>query len=417
MAEANYDWQGLVLVVTAMGILAIFLVPHLAKGEGDNFLLRVLVCGLLLKLGSAMVRYWINLSTFGWGDAFRYDNIGRIIAQYIQRFEFREIGTLMKALGGSTFIWGSKSIDLFTGVIYSAIGPTIYGGYVIYALIAFLGSYCFYKAFRVAFPEGNKRLYALLVFLSPSILYWANGIGKDAAIFFCIGLSAYGSAQLTRNRLQGLIPLVLGLLGTLFIRPHIAMILAIAFFVALIFSGVGKRGVRPGTLVIGFLAIGGFVGFLLPQAIAYVGLGGLSPEDISSYLLLDQAPGTYLGGSAFQTTDITNPLNFPMTMITILFRPFPWEAHNLQALIQSLEGVLVMCLMLWRIKSLGKAVSSLTSNTYLLYTLIYIIVFVIAFSSTSNFGILARQRVMLLPFFFMLIAHADPGARIESKPK
>lgn len=400
MVGANYDWQGLVLVVVAVGILAVFLIPRLAQREGEDFLLRVLVSGLLLKLGFAMVRNWVSFGVYGGvADATRYNNSGTAIAQHIWRLEFEEVVPFLQ--------WGTRFVEFFTGVIYSVVGPTLYGGYLIYALLAFLGSYCFYMAFRVAFPEGNKRLYAILVFLFPSILFWPNGIGKDALIFLCIGLSAYGSALLTRERLQGLVPLALGLWGALWIRPHIAAMLVLALVLALVVRGVGKRASRPATFAIGLLVVGVLVWFLLPRAIAFIGLEELSPEGIFSTLQIRQSL-SYRGGSAFQVMDITNPLTFPMAMITLLFRPFPWEAHNVQALIQSLEGVLVMGLILWRIKSLGRAVASSISNAYLRYILIYIIGFVIAFSIVSNFGIVARERAMMLSFFFMLIAYAPP---------
>ena len=409
MAEVNYDWQGLIIVVAIIGILAILLVPRIAQLESGDFFFKVLACGLLLKLSFAIVRLWVTFGLYGGiADASDYHSWGITIAQHIWRLEFDQIVPFLQ--------WGTDFIRFLTGVIYSFIGPTLYGGYLIYATLAFLGSYCFYRAFRVAFPQGNKRLYASLVFLFPSILFWPNGIGKDAVIFLCIGLSAYGSALLMQERLKGVALLVSGLLATLCIRPHIAALLALAYVLAFLVRGVGKRVYRPATFIIGLLVTGGLVWFLLPRALDFLGLYELSPETVFGFLQLQQSL-TFQGGSAFQVIDILNPLAFPMAMGTLLFRPFPWEVHNLQALIQSLEGVLVMGLVLWRIKSLGKAVASLISDNYIRYILIYTITFISAFSVISNFGILARERAMLLPFFFMLIAYDRLGIRIESKPK
>ena len=408
MAEVNYDLKGLVLVATVIGILAIFIIPRLTLPEAENFLLRVLVCGLFFKLGFSILRLWVSFNVYGGvADVSGYHSSGIVIAQHLRQLEFDQIVPFLQL--------GTNFIKFFTGVVYSVIGPTIYGGYFIYASLAFLGSYYFYRTFRVAFPNGNKRLYAILVFFLPSILFWPNGISKDALIFLCIGLFAYGGAQLTQDRLRGLVPLTLGLLGTLCIRPHIAAMLALSFVFAILFRGVGKRSISFITFVIGIIAIGGVVWFLLPRAMVYVGMEEFSPEGILSTLQIRQNL-TYQGGSAFQVGDISDPLTFPMTMSTILFRPFPWEAHNLQALIQSLEGVLLMGLILWRIKSLGKAVVSSISNIYLRYILVFIISFTIAFSVISNFGLLARQRAMVLPFFLMLIAYAGPVARTAGKP-
>jgi hypothetical protein len=292
----------------------------------------------------------------------------------------------------------------------------LYGGYLIYGLLSFLGSYYFYRTFRIAFPHGNKRLYAILVFLWPSILFWPNGISKDALIFLCMALFAYGSAQLIQNRLQGLVPLALGLFGTLIIRPHITALLVVSLMLAFMFRGIGKRTINLITPVVGLAVVGVLVWFLLPPVMAYLKLENLSLVGILSRLQLQQSL-TFQGGSAFQIGDISNPLTFPIAMMTLIFRPFPWEAHNLQALLQSLEGVLMMGLIIWRMESLGRAVVSSTSNAYLLYIILFIVGFTFTFSVTSNFGLLARQRTMLFPFFFMLIAYRGPGNRTNGKLK
>jgi hypothetical protein len=78
-------------------------------------------------------------------------------------------------------------------------------------------------------------------------------------------------------------------------------------------------------------------------------------------------------------------------------------------MVQSFEGVIFIGLVLWRIKSLGKAIVSSISNAYILFILIYIIAFIVGYTAIQNFGWLARQRTMMLPFFFMLMAYAPPS--------
>jgi len=402
MAAADRDWQALVVLVPATGILAFILLPRMSRLDAGTFLLRTLIAGFLLKLGFSMVRLWVGFEVYGGTvDASGYHRRGTLIAEQIWRLELSDLLTALQ--------WGTRFVDFFTGVIYSLIGPTLYGGYIVFALLGFLGSYYFYKAFSTAFPQGNTRLYAVLVFLSPSILYWPNGIGKDALIFLFIGLFAYGSAQLTRDKLQGLFHLIVGLLGTACIRPHVAAILAVAFVMALLIRGIGKKALRSGTLVTGLLLGGAFAWLLLPRIVAYVGLQELSIEGAMDVLELRQSL-TAQGGSNFEAGGTLRPLSFPIAMITMLFRPLPWEAHNLQAMAQSLEGLMLIGVILWRIKSLGRAVASSLSSAYLRYIVICIVVFAVTLSLIQNFGILARQRVMMLPFVFMLVAYGDSYA-------
>ena len=126
----------------------------------------------------------------------------------------------------------------------------------------------------------------------------------------------------------------------------------------------------------------------------------------------------YEGGGAFKTYNILHPLGFPHALITVLFRPFPWESHNLQAMVQSLEGVVLMGLILWRIKSIGRAVVFSISDRYLRYMLLYMVAYVITTTAVGNLGIVVRQRDMFLPFLFMLIAYGPlgpaPGAKSNS---
>ncbi len=85
------------------------------------------------------------------------------------------------------------------------------------------------------------------------------------------------------------------------------------------------------------------------------------------------------------------------------------------ALIQSLEGVLLIGLVLWRIKSLGKAIVSSISDRYSRFIVVYAITFTIAFAIVANFGIIARERMMFLPFVFMFISFTPSHAASSYK--
>jgi hypothetical protein len=60
--------------------------------------------------------------------------------------------------------------------------------------------------------------------------------------------------------------------------------------------------------------------------------------------------------------------------------------------------------MVWKFRRVVQAVGSITSKPYVTFILVYAVLFVIAFTTVANFGTLARERAMLLPLFFMLIA-------------
>ena len=99
-----------------------------------------------------------------------------------------------------------------------------------------------------------------------------------------------------------------------------------------------------------------------------------------------------------------------MAFATVLFRPFPWEAHNLPALIQSLDGLFMGALLVWGSRRLWRAVRQLGKEPYLGFVVVFIVMLVLALSTLGNFGLLARQRSTLLPFVLMLVAFAPSAA-------
>jgi hypothetical protein len=101
---------------------------------------------------------------------------------------------------------------------------------------------------------------------------------------------------------------------------------------------------------------------------------------------------------------------------TILFRPFPWEAHTGFALVATVEGMLLLALVLYRWRRLVRGLATSTRNSYLTLIITYMFLFIVIFSGISNFGILVRQRVQLLPFLFMLIAYLAPRRTVAWRP-
>ncbi len=108
---------------------------------------------------------------------------------------------------------------------------------------------------------------------------------------------------------------------------------------------------------------------------------------------------------------VTSPVDLPAATVTVLFRPFPWEARNVNGLIASAEGLLLMGLFVTsgrRLAHLGPygAAAALPRSMRPAFAL----VFIVAFSYVGNFGILARQRTQMLPLVLTLIA-MYPAAR------
>ena len=131
--------------------------------------------------------------------------------------------------------------------------------------------------------------------------------------------------------------------------------------------------------------------------------GGIDTSGVSS-TLTDVQSQTGEGGSEFAPSILDSPIRAPVAFITVLFRPFFAEAHNLQSLLAAVEGTALFVLCLLRARWIWAAVKSLRRQPYVVFCLVYSVLFIVAYSSYANFGLLTRQRVQLYPLFLVLIS-------------
>jgi hypothetical protein len=119
---------------------------------------------------------------------------------------------------------------------------------------------------------------------------------------------------------------------------------------------------------------------------------------------------TELGGSTYGGSLAARLALAPF----LLIRPFPFEVRNLQAAVASLEGLGLLVLFVRRRKVVYRILSRLRSNPFAMFLVLYTVEFTIIFAAaTTNFGLLNRQRVMLLPFTLMLFLGDSRSAPYE----
>jgi hypothetical protein len=111
------------------------------------------------------------------------------------------------------------------------------------------------------------------------------------------------------------------------------------------------------------------------------------------------------GDSQFAAPSIlASPAKTPLAIVTVLFRPFIYEAHNLPAAMAAAEGSLLMLFSVLGIRRLLRSVRTVRRQPYVGAALVFTAVFIVAFSSLGNFGLLARQRIQVYPFYLVPLA-------------
>jgi hypothetical protein len=247
---------------------------------------------------------------------------------------------------------------------------------------------------------------------------------------FGLGLFTLGIAcALCSSRpVLGLVWLSLGGVAIATVRPHLLLVAAVGGVASVL---VRRPRPLPGTTVIprrtgpalfarGVLLVGLAV-------MLVVGMGRMNdvvgaPADDDGHLSIRQAldhtiERTTIGRSAFDTRAVSSPADFPEALVSVLYRPFPFEARSGPATVASIEGLVLLALTPLAARWLWRIGPTMVRDPFAAYCGAFAIAFVVAFSNVGNAGILARQRVQLFPVLMLLVAATAaqapvrPGAR------
>ncbi len=404
MNHTSYTVWGGFWVSPALLILSLPVAYRAARLDGDALGRIVLIAAVLKVFVAPLGRYWMAYSLYdGVADATRYHEAGQALAPLFRHGVYSDLGAIS----------GTRFLEILTGHVYAAIGPTRLGGFIVFSWLSFLGLYLFYRAFRTAYPDGDGRRYALLLFFFPTLLFWPSSIGKEAFMVLALGAAALGAAQLLAGRLRGLVSLALGLAGAAVVRPHMALIVGVGLVVAAPIAVVrggadraGRQRSRLGaTALLLVLLLGGST--LIGVAQSFFHLDSLNTQSAQEQLdEVTRRSGE--SGSTFARYSPNNPGGFALSAVTVLFRPFPGEVPNAQGMVTSLECLTLLGLCCLGLRRLVRLPRETVRRPYVAFALVYTCAFIYAFSSIANFGLLARQRAQLLPIAFVMLCIPRP---------
>jgi hypothetical protein len=401
----TYDTWGALLVAPVLVLVTLPVLARQAAREEDRRLLWVLSAALVLKLCGAVARNYADAVFYqGSADSIGYHLHGVELAAHFWS------GNLNTGLDGSSI----QFMYFVTGVIYSVIGPTKLGGDVVFSWLGFLGLFCFYRAFTLAVPDGRWRGYARLVFFLPSLLFWPSGIGKDAWMMLVIGITAFGAARVVTGRTaRGAAIAVAGLWLAALVRPHVAGIMALALATAALLAkpSAGWRQLALVAKLATLAIVAAIAVVVVTQAERFLEDSGVDLQGGRAAALNQVSSAAKYGQSSYTPPDWGTPDGALMAATTVLFRPFPTEARNPQAVVAALESSFLLLLTLVRWRSLVAAIRGLRRRPYLVLALVYTLLFVVAFAAVGNFGILVRQRSQVLPLYLVLLCCQPRASR------
>ena len=398
--------QSAVMAVGVVGLL--LLVRIIVKSEPDRVIARLFVLGLLAKLAGSVARYTVMAELYGGrADFRRYWRTGTELAGQIRS------GSLPEHAKQT----GTAFMEFIAGVVYTVMPHTLWAGFLVFALLSFVGMFLFLQAFRLAVPDGNHRLYAALIFFSPTMVFWPSSMGKEAWLVFTLGVTSYGAARALKRAPFSYLLLALGGAGVFMVRPHMGALIALAFAGSFLLR-LRDPDIKKGIVgwVLGLVLVGLGAGYALANFEDELPRDESVEGSPTEQVFAETERRTSQGGSAFDSRPVHSIGDFGHALITVPFRPFATEGHNIQAQVAGLEGTILLLIFLLALPKLAALPRALLRKPYVAMATAYSIGFIIAFSNVGNFGILTRQRAQLLPFLFVILAFRWKRQRDERRP-
>ncbi len=381
---------------------------------------------LLLKLGAGLLLGLIYRFYYHGGDTFVYFEDAEILANLAYQSPF----SYLKAWGGSpiaTLNYADQPRALAIVKIISIPAIITFKNYWITSI--YLSLFSFFGMWRLAvllsLVQDNFKYPAVVAFLFyPSIVFWSAGVLKEPVIMGCLSicLVIYLPYILMQERLrfsQFLLSLLL-----MFIIWQLKFYYAAAF-VPLLFAVVINAFIKNTSPRYRDSLAWQIIFTILVPLLSYFIMSGINPmlniENLFTEILKNH--DWYLVNGALPLegyihyTELAPNMhsfikNAPLSLISGLFRPLAFDAHNLLQILAGLENTLLLILFVAALLKVYKLKHS--RHIYLFFlTVIYIGVLATFLAiAAPNFGTLMRYKIAFLPFLVFLILVDNPLLRM-----
>jgi 4-amino-4-deoxy-L-arabinose transferase-like glycosyltransferase len=311
------------LTISPLGALALWwLVGKLAEAEDRSLVVRIMIGGVLLRLGLTLVIHYTLPVWFFAPDQITYQEVGWQTLQYYRGLDGMP-WQIMNTLELGYFYWNAFLFLIFG---YAPLAPKLVNAFVGTASALF----CYRLAGELA-GRGPAMIAVLLAMFFPSLVLWSTQNLRDPMVLL-VTLALFLSVIRLRTRPSGraFFAAILSLALLLLFRDYMA---AMALFGLVGASFISKARGLPVNLLIGAALFG-----LAILAYQQFGLGAEWVESASFEAISEQRSLLATGGTAFRPeVDISTPLlglrYFPVGLAFFLFSPFPWQLGSTLSLL------------------------------------------------------------------------------------
>lgn len=416
------------IVVTPLFFLLILIVAYFIRLKNkDNHLYRFFLPGLIVKLLGALALCLVYTHYYGYGGdtvGYHYTSLSLVNLSQKNFIDFlyvwfgentAERFFLFDATTGYPLFWTDANAFNVSRLIVPLEWITV-GSFPATALLvsalAFSGLWRLFLLFCEIYPLLYKQ-FAFSILFVPSVIFWGSGILKDtftmtAVCWYCTSFyRIFIQRKITKFHLCFF---SVSVLIMVFVKPY--------SFVALLPGSIlwGITGtlnkVKNILLKILMGPVVTLFGVGLGTAIwliASPGLGRYSNLDsmiAKAYEAQADLKSDYYQGNSFdignfEKTPAGVMSKFPQATMVGLFRPFIWEASNLQMAVSGLENLFILGFTLFfLIRVPISFFKQIITNPLVLFCVVFSVMFAFAVGlSTSNFGALVRFKIPIWPFY------------------
>ena len=399
-------WFEPVLGPGAMAICAVVSLPTLfillRSHEDRNFLLRLFVLAVLVRVILATFIFIAGYEAFFGGDATTYDIFGKSLLQswHGDAYHSARYAGFIKSGAGA---WGMLYV---VAGVYQVVGENRFAVQLINASVGASTAIVVYYVAQTLFSNIRvSRVAAVLVAFFPSLILWSSQALKDGLIILALALGILATLRLMEKITAGyVVVLTVCLLGLLSLRFYIFYMM-VASVAGSFFLGMKTMNAQSFMQRFAAIAVIGMV-FTWFGVLRYAGMQFERYADLRVIQMsrTDQAnAGSGFGKDVDVGTAEGALTASPIGLVYLLFAPFPWDMATLRQSITLPEMFIwwasfpLLVLGLWyALRHRLRQVSPIVIFTTML-TLAYSVF-------QGNVGTAYRQRSQLLVFYFIFVA-------------
>jgi len=368
-------WIGILLSFAATFVVV-------RREEGLERIALMLFLAFLQVIVAIYFYDWVQTNT---SDASGY---------YYDPYKFYDRGF---GLGTQFVIWTVQTLKQWPGGTYLDF-------FLLFSASGTWGVAILMRTFEEVFEKAGTRLPGaifLLLFL-PGIHFWTAFLGKDGFLFLGAAITARAAVDIQRRWLG----FAVGVLVMIAFRPHIALIGVASVSIAILLEPRTNLVVK---FLLSLVAFGGLLaGAMTVESTFRVDV--TNAESVSDFLAAQsRVAEVSTGGSTVEVS------SFPLKLLSLLFRPFFFDAGGLPGLIASFENLLLVFLFGYLIYN-GRWVAVLFRRVFVVrYCAIFAFTLTMLLAMIFyNVGLGLRQKMMIMPALLTIFAAVIATTRVRA---